>query len=90
MAAFSVRPSPPGESAERWCTGGGTLLIDCDTCVVRGTGCPDCVISVLLNMPGPVDIDEAEKAVFVTLADAGLVPPLRLVARDGDPLRGIA
>jgi hypothetical protein len=45
---------------------------------------------VLLNMPGPVDIDEAEKAVFVTLADAGLVPPLRLVARDGDPLRGIA
>jgi hypothetical protein len=66
------------------------MLIDCDTCVVRGKGCPDCVITVLLNMPGPVEIDEAERAVFVTLADAGLVPPLRLVAGDRATLRGIA
>jgi hypothetical protein len=57
---------------------------------VRGKGCPDCVITVLLNSPPVVEIDEAEEAVFASLADAGLVPPLRLVARDGEALRGIA
>jgi hypothetical protein len=35
------------------------MLIDCDTCTVRGTGCADCVVTVLLGAPpgregGPV------------------------------------
>ena len=28
------------------------LVIDCDTCEVRGLACDDCVISVLLGAPG--------------------------------------
>ena len=66
------------------------MLIDCDTCVVRGKGCQDCVITVLLNMPGPVELDSEEHTAFVRLADAGLVPPLRLVPRDEPGRRGIA
>jgi hypothetical protein len=27
------------------------MLIDCDTCTVRGTGCTDCVVTVLLGAP---------------------------------------
>jgi hypothetical protein len=35
------------------------MLIDCDTCTARGTGCADCVVTVLLGAPpgeptGPV------------------------------------
>lgn len=60
--------------------GGDPLLIDCDTCSVRGIGCGDCVVTVLLGGP-PVGVtlnDEERRAVEV-LAAAGLVPPLRLV-----------
>ena len=56
------------------------MLIDCDTCIVRGTGCSDCVVTVLLNTLRPVELDDTEQAVLVSLADAGLVPPLRLVS----------
>jgi hypothetical protein len=27
------------------------MLIDCDSCTVRGTGCADCVVTVLLGAP---------------------------------------
>ncbi|MGY1813136.1 hypothetical protein [Blastococcus sp. SYSU D00820] len=27
------------------------MLIDCDTCTARGTGCADCVVTVLLGVP---------------------------------------
>ena len=27
------------------------MLIDCDTCTVRGSGCADCVVTVLLGAP---------------------------------------
>ncbi|MGY1855909.1 hypothetical protein [Modestobacter sp. SYSU DS0290] len=27
------------------------MLIDCDTCTVRGQGCADCVVTVLLGAP---------------------------------------
>lgn len=27
------------------------MLIDCDTCTVRGSGCTDCVVTVLLGAP---------------------------------------
>lgn len=58
------------------------MLIDCDTCVVRGAACSECVIAVLLQRPPtgtPVDLDAEEAAAFDSLADAGMVPPLRLV-----------
>lgn len=57
------------------------MLIDCDGCAVRGPGCPDCVISVLLGAPPQeVELDEVECQALAVLADGGLVPPLRLMA----------
>ena len=59
------------------------MLIDCETCSVRGVACPDCVISVLLRAPfGPtnaIDLDESERNAVSVLAASGLLPPLRLV-----------
>jgi hypothetical protein len=60
------------------------MLIDCDTCSVRGAACRDCVVTVILNNPTidppqPVDFDDEEQAAVVTLSAAGLLPPLRLV-----------
>jgi hypothetical protein len=53
--------------------------IDCDTCVVRGPACHDCVITVLLGPPPELTIDDVEARALEALADGGLVPPLRMV-----------
>lgn len=57
------------------------VVVDCDRCVVRGpTACGDCVVTVLLGgPPDGVELDADEKAALDVLADAGVVPPLRLV-----------
>jgi hypothetical protein len=56
------------------------MLIDCDTCAVRGPACGDCVMSVLLGAPPTgVEFDDAEQQALLNLAEAGLVPRLRLV-----------
>ncbi len=60
--------------------------IDCDTCVVRGLACHDCVVTVLLGPPPELTIDEEERRTLDVLAAGGLVPPLRLV----DPVDGPA
>lgn len=52
------------------------MLIDCDRCDVRGLACSDCVVSVLLGPSG--QLDGEERHAIGVLADAGLVPPLRL------------
>jgi hypothetical protein len=54
------------------------MLIDCNSCEVRGLACGDCVVSALLGGP-PADLDEGECAALDALAGSGLVPPLRLV-----------
>ncbi len=54
------------------------MIIDCDGCGVRGDACGDCVVAVLLGAPPDLQADE-QRALGV-LAEAGLVPPLRLVA----------
>lgn len=59
----------------------GTLVIDCDRCEVRPTACSDCVVSVLLGAPGQLQWDAAERRAVDALADAGMVPRLRLVSR---------
>lgn len=56
-----------------------TTTIDCDTCVVRGLACHDCVVTVLLGPPPELTIDEEERRTLGVLADSGLVPPLRMV-----------
>jgi hypothetical protein len=55
------------------------MLIDCDTCAARGDACSDCVLSVLLAPPPVVEWDEDERRALALLADAGLLPRLRLV-----------
>ena len=53
------------------------LVIDCDDCAVRGPGCRDCVVSVILGVPET--LLEDERVALEVLADAGLAPRLRLV-----------
>ena len=57
------------------------MLIDCDCCAMRDTSaCADCVVGVLLSIgPGPLDLDETERAAIDALSEEGLVPRLRLV-----------
>ena len=51
-----------------------TTRIDCDTCVVRGLHCHDCVVTVLLGPPPELTIDDDEMAALDALATGGLVP----------------
>jgi hypothetical protein len=53
------------------------VVIDCDDCAVRGPGCRDCVVSVILGVPET--LLEDERAALDVLADAGMAPRLRLV-----------
>ena len=48
----------------------GTVKIDCDDCAVRGPGCQDCVVSVLLGVPETL-LDDERQALEV-LADVGI------------------
>jgi hypothetical protein len=72
----------------------GVLHVDCDTCVARGAACGDCVVTVLLGASGSssgsgvVDLDPDEQAALRTLADSGLVPPLRLI-QGARPVRDV-
>ena len=59
------------------------MIIDCDKCAIRGVGCSDCVVSVLLNAPGTVELTDPELRAINALGDAGLVPKLRLVPIGG-------
>ncbi len=64
---------------------GEPVVIDCDECAVRGPGCRDCVVSVLLGVPETLLDDE--RVALEVLAEAGLAPRLRLVPvrRADDP-----
>jgi len=60
------------------------MLIDCDECVMQHTSaCDDCVVTVLLaGQPlRRVEIDNAEVDAIEALAQAGLVPELRLLKK---------
>ncbi|WP_156758332.1 hypothetical protein [Actinokineospora pegani] len=54
------------------------MIVDCDRCQVRGDACGECVISVLLGAPPTVELDTPERRAIDALADAGMVPRLRL------------
>ncbi|OLO99070.1 hypothetical protein BVU76_27625 [Mycolicibacterium porcinum] len=66
----------------------GSVTIDCDDCAVRGPGCQDCVVSVLLGVPETLLDDE--RAALEVLADVGLAPRLRLVPIHRDGRSGVA
>jgi hypothetical protein len=65
--------------------GAMSVHIDCDTCVVRGLACHDCVVTVLLGPPPEVGFDDEEARALDVLAGSGLVPPLRMVAPQDGP-----
>ena len=60
------------------------MKIDCGRCEMRGTGCQDCVVTVLgpgdaagYSAQRPGYLGEAEVKALGVLAAAGMVPPLR-------------
>lgn len=67
---------------------GDPVVIDCDDCAVRGPGCRDCVVSVLLGVPETLLGDE--RAALEVLAEVGLAPRLRLVPIHRDRGSGVA
>lgn len=70
-----TRPIAPAHAHES-----DSVTIDCDRCSLRGIGCGDCVVTVLLGGPPfGVPLDDDERRAIDVLADAGLVPPLRMV-----------
>jgi hypothetical protein len=55
------------------------MLVDCDTCRVRTIECDDCVVSLMLvRSDVAVDLNVAEASALGVLAEAGMIPPLRL------------
>ena len=56
------------------------LLIDCDGCAVRGSGCADCVVTALLGNAADTAFDADSLQALDVLADVGLVAPLRLLS----------
>ena len=71
--------SRPGLSVAAGSVADRTTRIDCDSCVVRGLACHDCVVTVLLGPPPELTFDDDERRALDVLAEGGLVPPLRLV-----------
>ncbi|WP_196771957.1 hypothetical protein [Mycobacterium colombiense] len=67
---------------------GAPVVIDCDECAVRGPGCRDCVVSVILGVPDTLLQDE--RAALEVLAEVGLAPRLRLVPIRRDRGSGVA
>ena len=70
-----------------------TMIINCQTCVMRDIACGECVVSVLLDIK-PTNGKNAEftkndEAAINLLATAGLVPPLRFKPRKNPKLRNI-
>jgi hypothetical protein len=56
------------------------MLVDCNSCAVRGPACGDCVVTALLGAPPEgVDLDVTEREAIGVLSEFGLVSPLRLV-----------
>ena len=55
------------------------MLIDCDSCVMRDIACSDCVVTVLLDAPAQLHVDDDEQRALSVLAETGLVPRLRLI-----------
>jgi hypothetical protein len=59
------------------------VIIDCDTCTVRGDACADCVVSVILGPPGQLAVEPDERRALQVLASSGLVPELRMAPPEG-------
>jgi hypothetical protein len=64
--------------------------IDCGSCQAFPQACSDCMVSVLLGLPGEqpapqfpiVHVASEHAGALEVLAGGGLIPPLRLVPMD--------
>lgn len=66
------------------------MLIDCDACGVRGSGCADCVITALVGappagvelteLPNGVELDDVEENAIRALVTGGLNPEFLSIA----------
>src|SRR3954453_6446036 len=65
------------------------VVIDCDTCAVRGPACDDCVVTVLLGPPPETGFGAEEERALAVLASSGLVPRLRMVSSETGPGPGL-
>jgi len=61
-----------------------SVRIDCDSCLVRGLACHDCVVTVLLGPPPELGFDDDERRAAHEVAGSGPGPPIRRVT----PLAG--
>ena len=75
------------------------MLIDCDSCTARGTGCADCVVTVLLGAPPaelgtepvllPVPPVPAARAARAATAEDAVLPPGVVVEFDDVERRAV-
>jgi hypothetical protein len=54
------------------------MSVDCSRCDMRGVACQDCVVAVLTPRNAARHLEAEELRALSVLADAGMVPPLRL------------
>ena len=54
------------------------MTIECGRCEMRGTGCRDCAVAVIESQNVTGRLTPEQLRALRVLADAGLVPPLRL------------
>ena len=64
------------------------MTIDCGRCEMRGIGCRECAVAVIESRTVTGYLGIAEVRALRVLADAGLVPPLRLTTAGLRPLPG--
>lgn len=55
------------------------MKLDCGSCTQRDIACGDCVVSLFLSLPqGEASLNDDEIAAVEVMAEAGLVPHLRM------------
>lgn len=52
-----------------------SMIIDCDTCLMRNIACQDCVVTSFLAPPE--DVSDGTVAAIGLLSSRGIVPPIR-------------
>lgn len=75
-----------------------STILDCDTCVMAGPGCADCVVTLLMkpvfllassSTEGPVFFTEVEQAAIDVLSGAGLLATQGSNVQHGKQLRAL-
>lgn len=67
------------------------MLIDCDSCAVRGNACHDCVIGVLLDAPAArADVDHPKGAAAAGTETPSTAPAVQLDAGERRALEVLA